>query len=113
DIEALCSRVMIIDQGRIGYDGSLTGLVHSARPRKLVRAVYSEPVTTTLPPHIDAGIAEQADPHVLSLEVTREDMPALLEYLPGLGPLVDLGVADADIEDIVREIFARNREARS
>jgi ABC-2 type transport system ATP-binding protein len=113
DIEALCSRVMIIDHGRIGFDGSLAALVHNAQPRKLVRAVYAEPVSPEVPPGVDATAIESNDPHVLSLEVAREDMGALLERLPGLGPLVDLGVADADVEDIVRDIFSGQREVQS
>ncbi len=113
DIEALCSRVMIIDHGRIGFDGSLAALVHNAQPRKLVRAVYAEPVSPEVPSGVDATAIASDDPHVLSLEVAREDMGALLERLPGLGPLVDLGVADADVEDIVRDIFSGQREVRS
>ncbi len=113
DIEALCSRVMIIDHGRIGFDGSLASLVHNAQPRKLVRAVYAEPVPARLPAGIDATIVESDDPHMLSLEVAREDMGAILECLPGMGPLVDLGVGDADVEDIVRDIFSGQREVRS
>jgi ABC-2 type transport system ATP-binding protein len=113
DIEALCSRVMIIDHGRIGFDGSLAALVHDAQPRKLVRAVYAEPVSTAVASGIDVTVIDSGDPHVLSLEVAREDMGALLEQLPGLGPLVDLGVADADVEDIIRDIFSGQRAVQS
>ena len=53
DIEALCSRVMIIDHGRLGYDGSLAALVHNVRPRKRVRAAYETPVDPgELPPGV-------------------------------------------------------------
>ncbi|HVX42666.1 MAG TPA: ATP-binding cassette domain-containing protein [Mycobacteriales bacterium] len=40
DIEALCPRVVIVNHGRIGYDGSLTELVRSAGPPRMVPAGY-------------------------------------------------------------------------
>jgi ABC-2 type transport system ATP-binding protein len=117
DIEALCSRVMIIDHGRLGYDGSLTRLVQSVQPRKLIRAAYGQPVDPTgLPDGVSVLPVEDGDAHVLALEVTREAMGEILERLPRLGPLLDLSVADADVEEIIRQVFvsgvAPNGEAR-
>jgi len=43
---------------------------------------------------------------VLSLEVSRDRMSDVLEQLPRLGPLIDLSVADADVEEIIRDLFA-------
>jgi ABC-2 type transport system ATP-binding protein len=109
DIEALCSRVMIVNHGRIAYDGGLSDLVQSVQPRKLIRATYGSP--------IDAGRlggdvevvsidGDHASDQVLSLEVTRDRMSDVLELLPRLGSLLDLSVADADVEEIIRDLFA-------
>ncbi len=109
DIEALCSRVMIVNHGRIAYDGGLADLVQSVQPRKLIRATYGAPVD---PAQLGEGIAivtgegDDQSGHVLSLEVPRDRMSDVLELLPRLGPLIDLGVADADVEEIIRELFA-------
>jgi len=116
DIEALCSRVMIVNHGRIAYDGGLADLVRSVQPRKLIRATYSVPVdwhmlrdfSTSLRGAAEMTESEGDDQsgHVLSLEVPRDRMSDVLELLPRLGLLIDLGVADADVEDIIRELFA-------
>jgi len=123
DIEALCSRVMIVNHGRIAYDGGLAALVHDIQPRKLVRAVFAEPVgeaalaglATADALGIEPGdIAFEDAGRVIRLEVHREHLSDVLERLPRLGTLLDLGVADAEVEDIIRDLFtAAGRRGRS
>ena len=43
----------------------------------------------------------------VKLEAERERAGEVMEQLTRLGPLVDLDVADADIEDIMRDLFLR------
>jgi ABC-2 type transport system ATP-binding protein len=107
DIEALCSRVMIIDHGRLQYDGGLDELVRTARPRKLVRATYATPVDGSGLADLDGIGAVEVSGHTVALEADRERAGAVLSELTRLGPLVDLDVADADIEDIMRDLFLR------
>jgi ABC-2 type transport system ATP-binding protein len=118
DIEALCSRVMIIDHGRLGYDGSLAALVHNVRPRKRVRATYDSPVDLgDLPDGValETPNGDDGSGQVIALEVDRERLGDILALLPRLGPLLDLEVTDTDIAEIIREIFvsgiASNGEA--
>jgi ABC-2 type transport system ATP-binding protein len=116
DIEALCNRVIIIDHGRIQYDGALQQLVHEIQPRKQVRATYADPVIdlSALDP---LGIAPDErsvdeDSRIIRLEVPRERINDVLAVLPGLGSLVDLEIADAEVDEIIRELFTHGREVR-
>jgi len=107
DIEALCSRVMIIDHGRLQYDGGLDELVRTARPRKLVRATYATAVDgSRLAATAGVTALEVAD-QTVTLEADRERAGEVLEQLTRLGPLIDLDVADADVEEIMRDLFLR------
>jgi len=108
DIEALCSRVMIIDHGRLQFDGALDELVRTARPRKLVRATYAKPVDGSL---LTGVSAVEVSGLTVRLEAERERTGDVLEQLTRLGPLVDLDVADADVEDIMRDLFEGREEA--
>jgi ABC-2 type transport system ATP-binding protein len=105
DIEALCSRVMIIDHGRLQYDGGLDELVRTTRPRKQVRATYATDVDVSRLAALDGVSA--VDGRLVKLEVDRERTGDVLEQLTRLGPLVDLDVADADVEEIMRDLFQR------
>ena len=107
DIEALCSRVMIIDHGRLQYDGGLDELVHTARPRKLVQATYATTVDGSHLAGLDGVTAVDGSDQLVKLEVDRERAGDVLEQLTRIGPLVDLDVADADIEEIMRDLFLR------
>jgi ABC-2 type transport system ATP-binding protein len=110
DIEALCERVMIIDHGHLGWDGSLSDLVREAQPRKRIRAVYAGPVDVLhLPAEVEiiGQVGDGAGGAEVSLEVARERLPGVLEVVPRLGPLVDLEITEADVEEIIRDIFSR------
>ncbi|MEU4608592.1 ATP-binding cassette domain-containing protein [Kribbella sp. NPDC023972] len=107
DIEALCSRVMIIDHGRIQYDGGLDDLVRATRPRKLVQATYATNVDAGRLAALDGVTAVEHSDLRVKLEVDRERAGHVLEQLTRIGPLVDLDVADADIEEIMRDLFQR------
>ncbi|MDQ3442276.1 MAG: ATP-binding cassette domain-containing protein [Chloroflexota bacterium] len=114
DIEALCRRVMIVDHGRLAFDGALADLVRSVQPRKLVTATYGGPVDATFlgdDVTVTAHDGDAESGHVLSLEVTRDGLGETLEQLPRLGPLLDLSVADADVEEIIRNLFAGGFDA--
>jgi ABC-2 type transport system ATP-binding protein len=111
DIEALCSRVLLINHGRIGFDGDLAALVRAVQPDKLIRATFASPVDGAPLLVRFAGditmVGDDADEAVISLSVARDRLSDVLEALPGLGPLVDLSVADAEVEAIIRDLFTR------
>ena len=44
DIKALCKRVLLIDQGKLIYDGELSGLTDSFSASKILRITFEENV---------------------------------------------------------------------
>lgn len=108
DIEALCDRVMVIDHGRIQFDGTLPDLVRDVQPRKRVRVAYAEPVDALLLP--TGAQLEDNEGTVLVIESQREELSQLLESLGQLGAIQDLTVSDADLDDVMRGFFQRNGE---
>ncbi|MFJ7269772.1 ATP-binding cassette domain-containing protein [Streptomyces sp. NPDC099050] len=110
DIEQLCERVMVIDHGRLVYDGSLGGL-HTAEgadgaaasERTLVVDLERE-----LPP------IEVAGARVVKVEGARQWLafPARASAAPLVAavaaeyPLLDLSVREPDIEDVIARMYA-------
>ena len=109
DVAALCPRVMVIDKGRLIYDGGLAELVRRVRPDKRVLLRFSRAVERrdlealgTVIEHGDAEAIVQVSQTALQAAVARA-----LSSLP----LTDLTVEDPPLEDVMRDLFAQGRAA--
>ncbi|MFF3270222.1 ATP-binding cassette domain-containing protein [Streptomyces chrestomyceticus] len=107
DIEQLCRRVMVIDHGRLVYDGGLVGLHAAGRgERTLVVDLERE-----LPP-----IEGVPGARTVKVEGPRQWLafPAAQSAAPVVSavaeryPLVDLSVREPDIEDVISRMYADN-----
>ncbi|HEY3078356.1 MAG TPA: ATP-binding cassette domain-containing protein [Chloroflexota bacterium] len=123
DIEELCPRVVVIDQGHLHFDGALARLVEQAAPAKLVTALFAEPPLFPLPlgagpqrntPPVSLldGVELQPtdDPYRLVLRVPRYRVADVASYLLHLGRVVDLTIEEVPVEEIVRGIFGALRQ---
>jgi ABC-2 type transport system ATP-binding protein len=104
DIEALCSRVMVIDHGHQVFDGTLAGLRASqSAPRTLV-----VDLATPHPPITIAGatVTRTDGPRQwLSFPPTTSAAPLVAEIAANY-PLVDLSVQEPPIESIITKLYA-------
>ncbi|MEU1052277.1 ATP-binding cassette domain-containing protein [Streptomyces sp. NPDC005876] len=110
DIEQLCSRVMVIDHGKLMYDGPLTGLHEAGESeRTLVVDLARE-----LPP-----IEVPAPARVVRVDGARQwiGFPAsasaagLVAAVAAAYPLVDLSVREPDIEAVIARMYAERASA--
>jgi ABC-2 type transport system ATP-binding protein len=104
DIERLCRRMLIIDHGRVIYDGELEAL----------RARYGEERTLVVDLREPAEPLQVTGARVVRVEgprqwlrFRREDVTAaqLVAAVAEQAPLVDLAIEEPEIEDIVRRIY--------
>ncbi|MEV7868497.1 ATP-binding cassette domain-containing protein [Streptomyces sp. NPDC088124] len=106
DIEQLCRRVMVIDHGRLLYDGALAGL-HEVGESERTLVVDLE---RELPPVDVAGAAAR----VVKVEGPRqwlafpatESAAPLVARIAAEYPLVDLSVREPDIESVIAKMYA-------
>ena len=105
DVEQLCDRVVLIDEGRLGYDGRLVDLVRRTRPAKQIRLTYA---TTPAPPvRLPAGVTVTSlDGAVLDLAADRSQVNVIMAACPTWGELVDVEITDADLDDVMRTVLA-------
>ncbi|HCA84755.1 MAG TPA: methionine ABC transporter ATP-binding protein [Streptomyces sp.] len=107
DIEQLCSRVMVIDHGRLVYDGGLDGL-HAVGESERTLVVDLE---RELPPIDVRGIPEA---RVVRVDGPRQwvAFPATSSAAPVVAavaadyPLVDLSVREPAIEEVIAKMYA-------
>jgi ABC-2 type transport system ATP-binding protein len=107
DVTALCPRVIVIDQGRLLYDGDLSQLVKRVNPDKLVSLKLSQPVARADLERF--GEVVMHEPAQARLRVSHDALRGVVSaVLAGL-PVADLTVEDPPLEDIMRQLFAGQR----
>ncbi len=104
DIEALCSRVILIHRGRILFDGALEALrARVTNERELVVDLRVDTVRVTDP---DA-ITVRQDGHRarISYDPQRVATPDLIARITARYPVTDLVVENPPIEEIVARLY--------
>jgi len=115
DIKELCPRVLVIDQGRLHFDGPLAALVANAVPYKLLSAVFAEPLSPEKVAAALDGLAIRPDDDELRVRLTvpREQVADVVGRLLRLGRLADLSIEEVPVEEIIRTIFRDQAAERS
>jgi ABC-2 type transport system ATP-binding protein len=107
DVTALCPRVVVIDQGRLLYDGDLSLLVKRVNTDKWVSLKLARPVARGDLERF-GEVVEHDDGHA-KLRVAQDAVRGVVGgALAGL-PVADLTVEDPPLEDIMRQLFAGAR----
>lgn len=103
DVVELCPRVLVIERGRLLYDGPLSKLVERFAAHKVIDVVFSEPVG----PERLAGLGRIARQEELraTLEVPRAEVSKRAAELLVRLPVADLTIDEPSIDDVVRTIF--------
>ena len=108
DVAALCQRVVIIAQGQIQYDGSLTGIVDRFSGYKLVTLLFSE---EELPTDLDRfGEVIHREPPKATLRIARQNIARVLAAILDQHLLEDVSVEDPPLEEVIADMFAQVKE---
>ena len=107
DIEALCKRVMVINGGKAVFDGPLGELTERFAPlRRIGLTLKNPPDAAQLQLAHELGENVQYEGARLSLSVPREEVPSRVNRLLTSLPVLDLSVAEVEIESVIRQMFA-------
>ena len=104
DVVELCRRVIVIERGRLLYDGPLDRLVERYADHKIIRVRFKTPVEASDLKTLGAVVA--VEDLSVTLEVPRDRVPAAAAALLRSYPVADLDVEEVDIDDIVRRLFS-------
>lgn len=103
DIETLCSRVMVIDHGRLMYDGGLDGLHAVGESERTLVVDFAR----ELPPVEVPGarwVRSEGPRQWLAFPAGDSAAP-LVTALAASHPLVDLSVREPAIEDVIARMY--------
>ncbi len=108
DVKELCKRVIIIEEGKIMYDGDLASLIEKYAPYKVLKITFEgEGVREDEVKKF--GELTKFRPNSIILQVEREKAKDVArEILSSDLPVDDILIDEVEISDVVRKIFSNN-----
>jgi ABC-2 type transport system ATP-binding protein len=108
DIERLCSRILIIDHGRLIYDGEVNALKERYGPERVLVVDLDEPQP---PLQVEGGrVTKVEGPRQwIAFERARTTAAQLAAAVASRASLRDLTVEEPEIDDVVRRIYQETR----
>lgn len=102
DVEHLCRRIILIDKGRLPYDGDLAGLSAALSPYKLVRVTIPDGIQPEWH-HFGEVVGEETN--TTSLRVLRKAVPDVTARLLAQLPVADLSVEEPPLESVIDRAY--------
>jgi ABC-2 type transport system ATP-binding protein len=106
DVEALCSRVLVIAHGHVIYDGPLSGIKDRFGRHKIVRLQFPG---EEAPTGLDAfGEVKLLGP-VAELKVERARVAEILGVILDRYAVLDISVQDPPLDQVIARVFEEGR----
>lgn len=111
DIERLCERVLVVDHGRLAYDGTLDGLSATVGVERILVLDLTAPTPdlTGIPGTRHVGSEGNGLRQRLTYDPELTTVAAVLTAVAEQGQVRDLAIEEPDIEDVVRRIYSTSR----
>ena len=107
DVEALCSRVLVITHGRLVYDGPLAGITEQFGRSKLVKLQFAgERAPDDL---ARFGEVTQRDGPAADLKVERSRVPEVMSAILERYTVIDMSVHDPPLDQVIARVFEEAR----
>jgi ABC-2 type transport system ATP-binding protein len=103
DVEDLCRRAIIINQGRIVYDGDLSGVNEVFARSKIIKLQLSNPVSEC---DLAAfGLVKEYSDFAATLQVDRQDLRERSKVILDRLPVVDFTIEDIPVEEGIALLY--------
>ncbi|MBA2241687.1 MAG: ATP-binding cassette domain-containing protein [Chthoniobacterales bacterium] len=102
DIEELCHRVIIIDHGKIFFDGPLDAIIDRFSGAKIVSLTFEETAARDF--SVFGEVVEQT-PVSVQLKVPRAKVTETCRQLLENCKVTDINVQELPVEEVIRQLF--------
>ena len=114
DISDLCQRLIMIDRGKIVFDGPIEAVLQRFGCERVVHLLLSQPdpdavrQAQALLPEVPGDAVQQVDSHHLTIHFTAGQLTAgiIASRLLTALPVHDLQIDEPRIETIIRQLYA-------
>jgi ABC-2 type transport system ATP-binding protein len=102
DIEELCQRVIIIDHGKVFFDGPLSSIVDRFSAHKVLHLTFAREVDGRFD---ELGEVLERTALSVRLRVLRARVADICREALSAWPVVDLAVQESSVEEVIRSLF--------
>ena len=116
DVERLCRRLIVIDQGRVLYDGAVERLKARYAPhRELIVTLAPNGVPAETPVVVEGAelVKHEEAKSWLRFDPERLPVAALIARVTEKYPVRDLSIVEPSLEGVVRRIYQEQENARA
>lgn len=107
DIEELCERVLIIDHGKIFFDGKLSEIVSRFASHKILDLFFEKEGLSDQMSSF-GEVLEKGSASV-KLKVERSKVATVCRDVFSRYPVEDINIQEVPIEDIIRDLFGKTK----
>lgn len=105
DVQELCDRVVVIDQGTLIFDGALDALSNRFSDSKRIRLRFREPLTLD---QVEAyGKIIEHDESGTIIEVPRAETASVASQVLQELPVEDVAIEEVEFDEVIRALFSR------
>jgi ABC-2 type transport system ATP-binding protein len=108
DIEELCPRVIIIDHGKIFFDGPLTSIIDRFSGYKILSLTFENEATRDFS---EFGQVIEQTPVSVQLKVPRARVTETCRQLLDACSVSDINVQELPVEEVIRQLFGQRHES--
>ena len=110
DIEELCNRIIIIDKGKILYDGSLANIKYRFGNTKTIIIPSNIDINESVLKEKYAGVEIEHKDDLLAIKFSLNDIDLddMLLYLINTYHIKDFKIEDISIEDITKQLYEKH-----
>jgi ABC-2 type transport system ATP-binding protein len=103
DVEALCSRVLVITHGKVVYDGALSRITEMFGQSKLVKLHFADDMSAE---DLTAfGEVTRCEGPIVDLKVEKSQLPHALECILDRWTVIDMNVQDPPLDQVIARVF--------
>jgi ABC-2 type transport system ATP-binding protein len=106
DIEELCERVIVIDHGKIFFDGPLTDIIDRFSGSKILSLTFEKAVQRDFS---SFGEVIEQTPISVQLKVPRAKVTETCRELLEACDVSDINVQELPVEEVIRQLFGERR----
>lgn len=103
DVERLCKRVIIIDHGRIIYDGRIDNLIDKYVDHKVIKITFLDPVNKN--DFSKFGTVKEFSKQRVVLAVPNQKVKEAAAAILTKMPVDDILIDEEELDEIIRKVF--------